>query len=171
MSSSLKPAGNVSVLTITAALGTAVTARLTREPNCFTAFLTAVPWIDVVLICAFFFWVGGRITVKPGVVFDLPSGPFEEGLHDTVTAVLLPAKDMAQAETTLVFFDDERYSLGDAQQREQLGRAMRAMVSHTWQRELLLLADKRVLHGDVMATVQLARAAGLQRINVGMKPD
>ena len=38
-------------------------------------------------------------------------------------------------------------------------------------RDLLLLADRRVPHGDVMATVNLARAAGLQRVNVGVKPD
>jgi biopolymer transport protein ExbD len=36
---------------------------------------------------------------------------------------------------------------------------------------LLLLADRQVPHGDVMAAVNLARSAGVQRVNVGVKPD
>ena len=135
------------------------------------AFLTAVPWIDTLLVCALFVWIGSRITLRPGIVFELPTAPFQEGLYETVTAVLLPVGDATKGTETLVFFDDERYSLADLQQRQRLGEAMRNLLAHTLRRDLLLLADRRVPHGDVMAAVNLARAAGLQRINVGVKPD
>ena len=135
------------------------------------AFLVAVPWLDVLLVCALFLWVGSRISLRPGVVFELPAAPFQEGLYETVTAVLLPVSHAAHGAETLVFFDDERYSLADPRQQQRLGEAMRSLLAHTLRRDLLLLADRRVPHGDVMATVNLARAAGLQRVNVGVKPD
>ena len=135
------------------------------------SFLAAVPWIDVLLVCALFIWVGTRLTLRPGVVFELPPAPFQEGLYESITAVLIPISRNAQQSETLVFFDDERYSLADIQQVQRLGAAMRTLLSHTARRELLLLADRQVPHGDVMAAVNLARAAGVQRVNVGVKPD
>ncbi|NLL82629.1 MAG: hypothetical protein GX230_00105 [Lentisphaerae bacterium] len=135
------------------------------------AFLVAVPWLDVLLVCGFFLWAGSRVTLRPGVVFDLPVAPFQEGLYDTVTMVLMPAGDITHSSATLVFFDDERYNLADQQQRVRLGDALRGIVSHTLRRDLLLLADQRVPHGDVMMAVNLARAVGLQRVNVGVKPE
>jgi biopolymer transport protein ExbD len=36
--------------------------------------------------------------------------------------------------------------------------------------ELLLLADRRVSHGDVIRLVNAAREAGIERVNVGEKP-
>ena len=38
-------------------------------------------------------------------------------------------------------------------------------------RQLLLLADRRVPHGDVVTLVNLARAVGVQRVNVAVKPE
>jgi biopolymer transport protein ExbD len=105
------------------------------------------------------------------VVFELPPAPFQEGLYESITAVLIPVSRNAQQSETLVFFDDERYSLADIQQVQRLGAAMRTLLSHTARRELLLLADRQVPHGDVMAAVNLARSAGVQRVNVGVKPD
>jgi len=135
------------------------------------AFLAAAPWLDVMIVCALFVWVGTRLTLRPGVVFELPAAPFQEGLHESVTAVLLPVGRNARSSETLVFFDDERYSLSDPQQVQRLGAAMRNLLAHSARRDLLLLADRRVPHGDVMGAVNLARAAGVQRVNVGVKPD
>ncbi len=135
------------------------------------AFLVAVPWIDVLLVAALFIWVGSRLTLRPGTVFDLPAAPFQEGLYENITAVLIPVTRNGWQSETLVFFDDERYSLSDQQQVQRLGAAMRNLLSRTARRELLLLADRRVPHGDVMAAVNVARAAGVQRVNVGVRPD
>ncbi len=134
-------------------------------------FLASVPWLDALLVCALFVYVGTRLTLRPGVVFELPAAPFQEGLHESITAVLLPVGRNDQHAETLVFFDDERYRLSDPQQMQRLGAAMRSLLAHTARRELLLLAERRVPHGDVMAAVNLARAAGVQRVNVGVKPD
>jgi len=135
------------------------------------SFLAAVPWINVTLVVALFLWVGATIRLRPGVVFELPTAPFSEGFYETITAVLLPDTNDPAANRTLVFFDDERYKLDEPQQQELLSKAMRYAVNRTSRHNLLLLADRRVLHGEIMVMVNLARTAGLQRVNVGIKPD
>jgi biopolymer transport protein ExbD len=135
------------------------------------AWLSAVPWISVMLIVGLFWVVGDRMRVQPGVAFDLPPAPFREGMHYGLTAVMLPVSRPSGQSETLVFFEDEPYSTAVPAQVRQLGEALRNRAARETRRELLLLADRRVSHGDVMAAVELARAAGIQRINVAAKPE
>ena len=39
------------------------------------------------------------------------------------------------------------------------------------ERVLLLMADKRVPHGEVVSIINLARDAGVERVNVAVKPE
>jgi len=72
---------------------------------------------------------------------------------------------------TLVFFDDERFVLDAPAQLEQLTERLHARVALEPRREILLLADRRIPHGDVMRVVNLAREAGVGRVNVSTNPD
>jgi biopolymer transport protein ExbD len=71
----------------------------------------------------------------------------------------------------LVFFDDDRFTLDVPARREQLAGRIRARAALEPRREILLLADRRIPHGDVMAVVNLAREAGISRVNVSTKPE
>lgn len=135
------------------------------------AWLASVPWINLVLIAGLFWVVGDRMRLQPGVVFELPTAPFNEGMHYGLTVVMLPVDRSAGQTETLVFFEDDPYSLGIPVQVRQLGVALRKRAARETRRELLLLADRHVAHGEVMMVVELARAAGLQRINVAVKPE
>ena len=79
------------------------------------------------------------------------------------------ANDAPGGEETLVFFDDDRFSLLDPEQVDALTERLRAAGAAGG--ELLLMADKRIPHGDVMRFVTLARAAGIPKIDVGTKPE
>jgi len=135
------------------------------------AWLAAVPWINLALIGGLFWVIGDRLRVQPGVVFDLPTAPFREGMHYGLTAVMLPVSRPSGQTETLVFFEDEPYCTSVPAQVRQLGAALRSRAARETRRELLLLADRRVPHGDVMAAVEVARAAGIQRISVAAKPE
>jgi hypothetical protein len=135
------------------------------------AWLAAVPWINLMLLGGILWVVGDRLRVQPGVVFELPVAPFREGMNYGLTAVMLPVDRPSGQTETLVFFEDEPYSTGVPAQVRQLGEALRSRAARETRRELLLLADRRVPHGEVMAAVELARAAGIQRINVAAKPE
>ena len=56
-------------------------------------------------------------------------------------------------------------------QLEQLVERVRGRVALEPRREILLLADRRVPLGDVMTVVNLARDAGVNRVNVATKPE
>jgi biopolymer transport protein ExbD len=77
----------------------------------------------------------------------------------------------AQGAETLVFFDDVRYRLDEAASAEVLRAELARAALRPAGRQLLLLADRRVPHGDVVTLVNLARAVGVQRVNVAVKPE
>ena len=145
-------------------------ARFRTRSRIVNSFLQVVPWVNFAVVLALFLSLSGRLTLQPGVVFELPRAPFREGLQRGLSLVMLRA-DRPQGEETLVFFDDVRYQFGvpeqDAQLRDDLSRA----AGRPDGRQLLLLADRRVPHGDVMALVNLARSAGIQRVNAALKPE
>ena len=52
-----------------------------------------------------------------------------------------------------------------------LAERLRQSLEFSESEELLLLADKHVPHGDVLQFVNLAREAGVARVNVAAKPE
>ncbi|MCL1921018.1 MAG: hypothetical protein FWG50_08065, partial [Kiritimatiellaeota bacterium] len=134
--------------------------------------LAAVPWLNVIIIVILLLALHGRIAVTPGVIFDLPAAPFLEGAPGGLTVLMLSvSREMLAEEETLVFFDDERYLIRDEEQALNLAARISESIGAERNRDILLLADKRVPHGDVMAFVNLACRAGATRINVAQKPD
>jgi len=144
--------------------------RFTRGGWGGRALFAAAPWVNLVLLVVLLLVVGERILVRPGVVFDLPSAPFHEGMRYGLTAVMIPVA-RTNGQETLVFFDDEPFNLGLAARQEQLALRIRTCVEKEPRHEILLLADRRIPHGDVMIVVNLAREAGVSRVNVATKPD
>jgi hypothetical protein len=134
------------------------------------ALFAAAPWLTLVLLAGMLLVVGDHILLRPGVVFDLPRAPFREGMQYGLSAIMIPVARPAGPQT-LVFFDDEPFDLGVADRREQLAVRFRNRVAIEARRDLLLLADRRIPHGDVMTVVTLAREAGVSRVNVSTKPD
>lgn len=136
------------------------------------ALLSLVPWLNAVVAVALVLAVNRRLAVSPGVVFDLPQAPLREGLHDGLAALMIAVEREAAGESeTLVFFDDDRYSMGDDDQRAMLAERLKSRLALGVRREVLLLADKRVPHGDVVRFVNTARESGAQRVSVAEKPD
>ncbi len=136
------------------------------------ALLASVPWFNAVVLVVLLLAVNRRMVVSPGVMFDLPRAPLREGMHAGLTALMISvARDTPGGDETLIFFDDDRFSAQDPEQMTMLCERIRNRVALGVRRELLLLADKRVRHGDVMLFVNAVREAGVQRVNVAEKPE
>ena len=136
------------------------------------AILLAVPWVNVLVIVVLLLAVNQRLVVSPGVVFDLPRAELREGTHVGLTALMISVvRDTPGGEETLIFFDDDRFSTQDADQMATLSERVKSRVALNARKELLLLADKRVPHGDVMRFVNAMRKAGVPRVNVAEKPE
>jgi biopolymer transport protein ExbD len=136
------------------------------------ALLSMVPWVNGVIIVVMVLMVNHRMVISPGVVFDLPRATFREGMYVGLTALMITvARDTPGGEETLVFFDDDRYSTQDAEQMSALAERVQSRVALVARKELLLLADRRVPHGDVVRFVNAVRQAGVQRVSVAEKPE
>jgi biopolymer transport protein ExbD len=85
--------------------------------------------------------------------------------------MIVVPRDTSGNEETLIFFDDDRYVSQDEDQMAMLAERLRNRMALGRSRELLLLADKRVPHGDVMRFVNVAREAGMRQVNVAEKPE
>ena len=136
------------------------------------SLLASVPWLNAVILVVVLLAVHGRLAITPGVAFDLPRAPLREGTRVGLTALMIQvARDVPGGEETLIFFDDDRYASQDEEQMAMLSERLRNRMALGRSRELLLLADKRVPHGDVIRFVNVAREAGMRQVNVAEKPE
>lgn len=134
------------------------------------SLLIAVPWINALILFGLLSVVHGRMTVTPGVVVDLPQTSLREGMSNALTVLMISVSRETQiGDETLVFFDDERYVVQDDDQMALFEERIKARTD--MRKDLLLLADRRVPHGDVIRFVNRARQAGIQRINIAEKPE
>ena len=132
----------------------------------------AVPWITLVLLLVMFGILGDRLTAAPGVVFDLPEPVGRQTAAPDMTMLVLPSANMGEDGGTLVFFDDARYVLGDPQSVALLREQLLARVQEDAARaSLLVLADRRVTSGDLLQLVGIARASGVQRVQIAERRE
>lgn len=136
------------------------------------AIIFSVPWINMLILILLLFLYHQRLAISPGIVFDLPSAPLREGSHTGLTALMFAVthESMVQEEA-LVFFDDARYMVQDDEQMASLAEQIRLRMKSSDDRDFLLLADKRVSHGDIMRFVTILRNAGVSKVNVAEKPE
>ncbi len=151
--------------------------RLHRGVNRFggpwaQAILFSVPWINTLILIVLLYLYHERIAVSPGIVFDLPETPLRDGSHTGLTALMFAVTHESMArEEALVFFDDARYVVQDSEQMSKLTDQIRLRMKSATSRDFLLLADKRVSHGDIMRFVTILCNAGVSKVNVAEKPD
>lgn len=133
-----------------------------------TLFFQIVPWLNAFVIVALFMVISNRLTIAPSVGFELPQARFTEGTETGPGLVML--RPDAGKDDTLIFFDDVRYRVG-SEDETKLSEHIARYAKQSNGAQILLLADKNVLHGDVMSIVNLARRAGVARVNVAIKPE
>jgi biopolymer transport protein ExbD len=132
----------------------------------------SVPWINTLILIVLLFVYHQRIAISPGIVFNLPSAPLREGSHTGLTALMFAVTHESMArEEALVFFDDMRYMVQDDEQMSTLAEQIRLRMKNVDSKDFLLLADKRVSHGDIMRFVTILRNAGVSKINVAERPE
>lgn len=141
----------------------------------FLNLSSGIPWLDSIIIIVLLLVVNNRLAIVPGMVFDLPRAPLRTGVHSAyngLTAVMIPVvHDVAQGGETLIFFDDERFAMQDEDFAERLSLKVRERIHASARHDMLLLADKHIPHGDVIQFVNVVREAGVNRVNVGEKPE
>jgi len=125
------------------------------------------PWLDLILILFFFLFIESQIVLRPGVIVELPVGGFDEGVADRMIVVVMKPASPDSAE--VVFFDDEPYKVDDTKRMEALKNDFKEYLSTHNDTSLTIYSDRHVSHGTVSKLVEISRAVGLERVNMGIK--
>ena len=127
-------------------------------------FVAAAPFVTVGLLILLFHLIGGKLTLAKGTLFDLPSGTVEDGEVPDLVALVMPLRH-----DTVVFFDESRYLLGDAVSTRALAEHLAEHAARNEKKSILVLADRRVSGGELMAFMSLARQNGMKRVLLAEK--
>ena len=119
----------------------------------------AAPWLTLLVLAVLFWMIGGTLTAAKGVLFDLPGAGLGDGEATDMVALVMPV-----ARETMVFFDDSRFMLGDASSAQALSEQLEERSSRTGGKTLLVLADRRVVGGDLKQFAAIARRSGVERV-------
>ncbi len=121
--------------------------------------VAAAPWITLVVLLVMMFLLGGSLAIREGVLFELPDSGVGEGESTSLVALMLP-----MSRETLVFFDDARFVLGDAQSMSVFRDQLSERAAKLNERTLLVLADRRIPAGEIMKFAAIAKAGGVGQI-------
>lgn len=145
--------------------------RFTPKSRIGQGLVSTAPWIDVVLVIVLFALLEKRLVLQPGVVVDLPRAPFTEGTQSGLIAVILSVGGgNGRGHEQVVFFDDERFLVGDEEQETNLKQTFRHSAGRHPEWPLVIQADASVPHGIVQKVIQLAGESGVTRVNVATQP-
>jgi biopolymer transport protein ExbD len=115
------------------------------------ALLDTASWVNVVLLVLMFFIGHAGFVLQPGIAVDLPAAPMTGGANYRSFVVTITQEG-------LIFYNDERVSF-DGLAADLLRQAHRDADA-----ALVIEADARVRHSDLVRIYNLAIAAGLQRV-------
>ncbi|MBP5285624.1 MAG: biopolymer transporter ExbD [Kiritimatiellae bacterium] len=136
-------------------------------PGWLRPFLVVAPWLTLFVLLLMFLFIGGTMTVRPGMAFDLPDGGgFADDEPTSLVALIAPA-----ANGDFVFFDDARYSLDESPSRELLGRHLAERTAASPDRAVLVFVDRAVSSGRLMDFAALARGSGVERLLFAEKKE
>ena len=144
--------------------------RFSPKSRIGQGLVSMAPWMDVVLLMLLFFLLQSKLVLQPGIVVELPSAPFTEGSRPGLVAVILSVGSGQRAERQdVVFFDDERFLVGQNDELDGLKNAFRGSLKQHADDVLILQIDQHVPHGTVQRVVRVARDAGIARVNVATR--
>lgn len=132
--------------------------------------VSVAPWLNIVLLLIFFALLGDTFMLQPGVVVELPSGPFREGIRSRLVAVILSIDSgVGRARDEIVFFDDERFLVKDEKQMTGLKDAFARRSREHHDAGLVIHADADVRHGTVVRMLDMARDVGIKRVGMATR--
>ena len=141
--------------------------RFVPKSRIRSGFTVVSAWLDLILILFFFLYIKSQIIIRPGIIVELPTGSFNEGVAGGPVMVVKQVDD-SSGKSNVVFFDDELYRVDDPMRMNALKTALSRYVDGHNESELTIYADKRISHGTVSGLVELSRDVGLDRVNMGI---
>lgn len=99
------------------------------------------------------------MTTAKGVLFTLPDTENNEGANTELVALV-----MSVAHDTIILFDDSRYILGDVSSERAFIAHLSECADRSESRALLIMADRRIVGGELMKIVSIVKQSGILRV-------
>ncbi|MFO7869847.1 MAG: biopolymer transporter ExbD [Kiritimatiellia bacterium] len=132
--------------------------------------VSVAPWVDIILLAAFFLLVGFRSAVQPGFVINLPRKEASQASPVGKVAVVMSVGAAGDEDRRhVVFFDDERFLVDRQDQYTALRETIARWSSERGDATLIIQADRDVAHGVVAGLIDIATEAGVRRINLATR--
>jgi biopolymer transport protein ExbD len=127
------------------------------------------PWLSVTLLFMTFLIVGSQVLVQPGIVMELPSAPFTDGFQSRWLVVVMSVPSSGGSRNEVVFFDDRRFVVSRPGDMGLLRAAFDEKRRKQADPSMVIQADQSVDFGTVMKIVDIAREAGVKRVNQAVR--
>lgn len=128
------------------------------------------PWIDGIVLLLLFILLEGKFVLTPGIVVNLPEAPIRGGLSEGLAAVVLSVESTkAGAREEIVVFDDEPFNLANEDEMKALASMMKVKVKSRELPALMIFSDTDIAHGSIARLCDIARSAGIQRVNLATR--
>lgn len=124
------------------------------------------PWISLVLLAMTIWVMGGVLTGREGIAFNLPEGDGTDAADASMSVLIIPS-----TQGTLVFFDDTRYLFDDERQMDEFAAQLAGRAAVSAKAVLLVLADRRVKGGELVKLADIARKQGVGQLFFAEKTD
>jgi len=145
--------------------------RYTPKSRLGHGMVSIAPWLDFVLLLLIFGLINSKLVLQPGVVVMLPEAPFTQGTGMGLVAVVLAVPDADTGRASgIVFFDDERFIVGNPEQMEGFAQALAERLGDHPDMPLVLQADMAIPQGTIVEIVNSASSVGVKEVNVAVRP-
>jgi len=145
--------------------------RYTPKSRLGHGMVSMAPWLDFVLLLLIFGLLQSNLVLQPGVVVALPDAPFTQGTGKGLVAVVLAVSDADSGRSSaIVFFDDERFMVGNREQMDGFAQALSRRLADHPDAPLVLQADKAIPQGTIVEIIDAASGVGVRSVNVAVRP-
>ena len=121
--------------------------------------------ITVILLTLMMYILSGTLTRSEGTRFELPTGG-TEGVNTELVALLI-----MHGHETLAFFDDARYVIDEKTQLKEFENQLKERSRQKSESVLLVMADKKVPTGALIAFTEAAKRAGMKEVLVANRRE
>jgi biopolymer transport protein ExbD len=134
--------------------------------------ISVAPWVNIVLLMIFMLMLDRKFVLQPGYVVDLPRGPFRAGTRSELAVIVRSVSQASSgARKELVYFNDQRFLVNDAEQMKNLQNALARCPIESKVAGLVVFADTHVNVDTLVKVFNMAMEVGIRKVNVASKAE
>ena len=117
------------------------------------AEINIIPFVDIILVLLIIFMVTAPFLIKTGFSLTLPGARSAEKLKSSKINIIIQANGS-------IFFNNKKTTLN------QLTPALKGLADASENTQVVISADKNILHGTVISVINAVQAGGIKQVAI-----